>query len=353
MRADIKKLSIKEKIELFKELYSDITKYGKNGDVHLAHINEYERKLLIAHGGCGTVNDETELMQYFGGGGSGGSTPAETQTTFSREAPEIEARKLALYDTAAEVTNRPINIPEYQVAGPSALEQQAYETATTGTGTGTAAVNQGIASALGAQTKAAALPNVDAFLNPYNQFVIDEINRQSAMQANQIGAQAVGAGAFGGGREGVQQAELMGATQRAVGQAQAQNYGQALQAAQQQQGLGVQTDMNVASQLGSFGAQQQAMQAQDLQTQMAVGQSQRNLAQQALAAQRQTDIARAYEPYQRLEFQKGIMTALPTAASQVTQTTAPGTNPLAQAAGLGLTAAKTYSIFGGTGIGGT
>ena len=47
------------------------------------------------------------------------------------------------------------------------------------------------------------------------------------------------------------------------------------------------------------------------------------------------------------------MTALPTAASQVTQTTAPGTNPLAQAAGLGLTAAKTYSIFGGTGIGGT
>ena len=47
------------------------------------------------------------------------------------------------------------------------------------------------------------------------------------------------------------------------------------------------------------------------------------------------------------------MTALPTAASQVTSTTAPGTNPLAQAAGLGLTAAKGYSIFGGTGIGGT
>jgi len=351
MRADIRKLTIKEKIELFEELYFDIAKHGKNGDVHLAHVNEYERKLLIAHGGCGTVNDETNLIQYFGGGG-GGSAPAETQTTFSREAPEIEARKLALYDTAAEVTGRPINIPEYQVAGPSALEQQAYETAATGTGTGTAAVNQGIASALGAQTKAAALPDVNAFLNPYNQFVIDEINRQSAMQGNQIGAQAVQSGAFGGGREGVQQAELMGATQRAVGQAQAQNYGQALQAAQQQQGLGVQTDMNVASQLGAFGAQQQAMQAQDLQTQMAVGQSQRNLAQQALSAQRQTDIARAYEPYPRLEFQKGIMTALPTAASQVTSSTAPGTNPLAQATGLATAAGKAYSIFGGTGIGG-
>ena len=170
------------------------------------------------------------------------------------------------------------------------------------------------------------------------------------MQANQIGAQAVQSGAFGGGREGVQQAELMGATQRAVGQAQSQNYGQALQAAQQQQGLGVQTDMNVASQLGAFGAQQQAMQAQDLQTQMAVGSSQRNLAQQSLQAQRQTDIARAYEPYQRLEFQKGIMTALPTAASQVTSSTAPGTNPLAQATGLATAAGKAYSIFGGTGL---
>ena len=144
----------------------------------------------------------------------------------------------------------------------------------------------------------------------------------------------------------------MGATQRAIGQAQAQNYGQALQAAQQQQGLGVQTDMALAKQLGAFGAQQQAMQAQDIQTQMAVGQSQRNLAQQALQAQRQTDIARAYEPYQRVEFQKGIMTALPTAASQVTQTTAPGTNPLAQAAGLGAVAYGGYNMLAGTGIGG-
>ena len=350
MSVDITKLNMQEKIKLFEQLYEEITTHGTNGDVHLAHINEYERKLLIAHGGCGTVNDETGLKQYFGGGG-GGSTPAETQTTFTREAPEIEARKLALYDTAADLTTQPINIPAYQVAGPSALEQQAFQDAAV-TGTGGAAVNQGIVAALGARQQAQEMPNVDAFLNPYNQFIVDEINRQAGIQSNQISADALRSGAFGGGREGVQQAELMGATQRAIGQAQAQNFDKALAAAQQQQGLGVQTDMNLAAQLGAFGAQQQAMRAQDLQTQMAVGQSQRNLAQQALAAQRQTDIARAYEPYQRLEFQKGIMTALPTAASQVTQSTAPGTNPLAQAAGLGLTAAKTYNILGGTGVGG-
>ena len=63
MSIDLKQLSMKEKVELFNKLYSDITDHGKNGDVHLSHINEYERKLLIAHGGCGTVNDETGLTQ--------------------------------------------------------------------------------------------------------------------------------------------------------------------------------------------------------------------------------------------------------------------------------------------------
>lgn len=67
-----------------------------------------------------------------------------------------------MYDTASEVTQRPINIPEYQVAGPSALEQQGYQTAAN-TGTGTAAVNQGITTALGTQAQAQALPNVNAF----------------------------------------------------------------------------------------------------------------------------------------------------------------------------------------------
>ena len=38
------------------------------------------------------------------------------------------------------------------------------------------------------------------------------------MMQNQLGAQAVKAGAFGGGREGVQQAELQGRALSAMGQ---------------------------------------------------------------------------------------------------------------------------------------
>ena len=53
------------------------------------------------------------------GGGSPAPAPAGptsgTTTTFTREAPEIEARKLALYDEALNLSKQPIEIPAYQV----------------------------------------------------------------------------------------------------------------------------------------------------------------------------------------------------------------------------------------------
>ena len=72
-------------------------------------------------------------MQLFGGG-SPAPAPAPqsasgTQTAIQREAPEIEARKLALYDEAIELARQPLEVPEYQVAGPSPLEQQAFQMA--------------------------------------------------------------------------------------------------------------------------------------------------------------------------------------------------------------------------------
>ena len=351
MRVDIKKLSIKDKIKLFKELYQDITAHGHPEDVHLAHVNEYERKLLIKHGGCGTVNEETGLTQYFGGGGSGGTTTPDTTTTFAREAPEIEARKLALFDTAANLTAQPINIPSYEVAAPTALEQGAFALAGE-QGVGTAAVDQGIAATQAAQTAARAPLDVNAFLNPYSQFAIDEINRQAAMGQDALSANAVRSGAFGGGREGVASAELERARLGQIGQLQAGIYGNALTAAMADRQFQTGAEQGIGQQFAGLGAQQQAMQAQDIQQQMAVGGQQRGIAQAALDRQRQTDIARAYEPYQRIESQKGIMTALPTASSQVTATSAPGANPYAQTIGqVGKVAvANRPNLFAGTGV---
>jgi hypothetical protein len=148
------------------------------------------------------------------------------------------------------------------------------------------------------------------------------------------------AGAFGGGRQGVAQGELERARLSQIGLAQQAGFGQALQAATQQQQLGLQAGQL----LGGLGAQQQAMGLQDISSLLGVGGAQRQLGQAGLEAARQTQLQSQYEPYQRIEFLKGIMTNLPTTQSTITATTAPGTNPLAQALGTGLGAYSAYQM---------
>ena len=282
------------------------------------------------------------------GGGSPAPAPAQsasgTQTAIQREAPEIDARKLSLYDEAIELARQPLEVPEYKVAGPSPLEQQAFQMAGQ-TGQGTPTATAGIASILSGNLLAAQQPDIDAFMNPYQRYVVDEVNRQSAMRQNQMAAQAVGAGAFGGGREGVQRAEEEGRRLGQIGQLQAAGFQQALGAAQTQQKFQTDAALSTGQALLGAGAQQQAMQQSDIAQLGQAGGLQRQIADRALAAERATTVARQYEPFQRMEFAKGIMTTLPTAASTITQTTGPGVNPFAQALGTGVTAYSAYQMM--------
>ena len=278
-----------------------------------------------------------------GGGGGGGGSSSGTQVSIAREAPEVESRKLALYDQAAELAKSPVGIPAFQVAAPSALQQSGFTQAGQ-TGMGAPTTTAGIGSILQSLQTAQAGPNINQFLNPYQQYVTDEISRQGQMAQNQLSAQAIGAGAFGGAREGIQRAELQRATQANIGQSLAGGFGQALGAAQQQQAMQTQAGMQGGQLLGALGGQQQAMQQADIASLLQAGGIQQQLGQQALEASRATEMARAYEPYQRLEFLKGIMTNLPTSQSAVTATTAPGSNPLAQAVGTGIGAYAAYNM---------
>jgi len=283
----------------------------------------------------------------FGGGGSAPASSGNTQVV-QREAPGVEARKLSLYDEAARLASQPAfgpaGIPAVQVAPISGIEQAAITQAgQTGVGGGTTLA--GIGSLAGAQQTAAAAPNISQFFNPFQSFVTDEITRQAQMATNRLGAQAVGSGAFGGARQGIAEAEIERARLANIGQAQAQGFQTALGAAQQQQNLLSGTQLASGQALGRLGAQQQAMGLADIQSQLQAGALQRGIGQQALEAQRQTALQRAYEPYQRIEFLKGIMTNLPTTQSTLTATTAPGSNPLGQALGAGLGAYSAYNLM--------
>jgi len=267
----------------------------------------------------------------FGGGGSSAAPSSGTSVVTQREAPGVEARKLSLYDQAAKLASQPVSLPAIQVAPLSGITQAGQ----TGVGAGT--VGAGITALQGAQ----AAPNITQFLNPFQSFVTDEITRQAQIATNRLGAQAVGAGAFGGARQGIAEAEIERARLANIGQAQAQGFQTALGAAQTQR----QQQLAAGAALGQLGAQQQAMSLADIQAQLQAGALQRGVGQAALDAQRQTALQRSYEPFQRIEFLKGIMTNLPTTQSTLTATTAPGANPVGQAIGAGLGAYSAYNLM--------
>jgi hypothetical protein len=276
------------------------------------------------------------VKSVFGGGSSPAPTPSSGGNQFTqsvlREAPGIEERKIELMDLARGIADKPVNIPDIQVAPFGALEQQALTAAGT-TGVGQPTVTSGIGQLLAAQT-----PNINQFFNPYQSFVIDEINRQAAQAQNRLAAEAIRSGAFGGGREGVAQAELERARLGQVGQAQARGFDTALGAAQQQQ----RTLGDIGAQLANVGAQQQQMAQSDIQQLLGAGGLQRQLAQQALDASRQSQLQQAFEPFQRAEFLSNIYAAGPKSQSTVTAATQPVASPLSQSIGTGLAAFQAF-----------
>ena len=173
----------------------------------------------------------------------------------TREAPDIEARKLGLMDAAKALTEKGYTLPDYVLAGLTqdqkdafALQRegigsfqpfltQAQQAGTTGLGTTAQAISQ-----LGQLGGAPTQTQLDAYMNPFQQAVIDttmaELNKQGQLAQSQLATQAQQAGAFGGSRFGVAQAELgeglQDARARALAQLNLQNYGQAQAGVQNQ-----------------------------------------------------------------------------------------------------------------------
>ena len=299
---------------------------------------------------------------------------AEPQTVISRPAPYLEAAGQTFLDlltakTGQAPTAAEISALSPQVAGQNILTQQAQQQAATQAGLGALTFDPKTGAVTGAgkgtgiagyqpflqQAQQYSGPGAyQQFMSPYQQDVINttltEYDRQRQIAQQGIASQAIQAGAFGGGREGVQQAEFGAQTlqNRAALQAQLlqQGYGQAQQAAgtafsQQQTLAALQPTLATPAiqQLGSAGTSNLAYQ------------------QAVLDAQRQAAQFAYQEPYQRLSVLGSGITSLlqgqPSApySQQVTPNFAGGAggglSPLSQALS---TAANVYglgSIFGG------
>jgi len=252
-----------------------------------------------------------------------------------------------------------INLAQTGVGSYSPYLQQAQAGLTTAGGDVTAA--RTAAGGLGALTGAQAY---QPFMSPYQTQVIDEsmrqydLSRQAGQQ--QIRDAAVGAGGFGGGREGAQLGQYDADTlaNRAGIQAQLlqQGYGQAQQGAQQafmnqqalqQANLGLgQAQMGLGNQqMGLSNFERQGLGA-DIGAYGQLGAMRQGQTQAGLTAQQQLAQAQAYEPYGRLGQWGSAITGLaggvaPMQYQQPAQTD-PMSSALANAIGIGGLAGKIF-----------
>ena len=183
--------------------------------------------------------------------------------------------------------------------------------------------------------------SIASYMSPYTTNVIDAMKDQMAdVKAQQDivrNAQAVGAGAFGGARQGVQQSVADTEYNRMVGQMVAQQQGMAYQQAVGARGADQQMNLGLAQ-------LQPQLAQQNVQGLMGLGQQEqayRQAMQDTTAAQQKLAL---YEPYQRYGFfgeqLTGLMGGYP-GGTRMTQQ--PGQSPMAQALGMGIGAMGTYA----------
>jgi hypothetical protein len=205
-----------------------------------------------------------------------------------------------------------------------------------------------------------ATSGVSAFMSPYQQNVtqeaLKEIDRQGAIAQNQAAASAIGAGAFGGGREGVQRAELGRNIQdiksKRIAEDLQSNYLQALSTAQAAQEGQRQRQLYAGSQMGSMGQRTAALglsgqqaTGRDIATLSGIGAIDVTQRQAEQEAMRQNILAAQEEPFSRLNFGAGLLAGVPQSTTTLTQAQQP--NPYLTALQTGILGLGVLSGQGG------
>jgi hypothetical protein len=354
-------LSVRDKVEVLKELYKDIAGLGIEGDTQLAHINTFEANLLIKSGGSGTLHPVTGLPQYKGGGGGTPQATFQNTNQFSRipeeVAPFAEDVLTEAQDYYRMIMNQGYDPYTGAVIAPQTVEQEEAQAGLAALGRGAQGTAlQQEALDLQRQQGERFTPEVaQEYMSPYQRAVTD-IEKRKAVEdferniMPQFEAQAVRAGGMSGlgSRAGVQAALLGENLQQRLGDIEAKGLQSAFLNAQQQFQDQKRREAAQAQQTAALGP---AMFSQGLAQQGAlqtVGEQRQNVAQQALDEQYYKYLEQKAFPEEQLAKYSGFVYGNPLLAQRdVTSTATAGRNVNqpstgAQLLGTGLAAANTF-----------
>jgi hypothetical protein len=185
-------------------------------------------------------------------------------------------------------------------------------------------------------------------MSPYQQAVIDTTLQEYDIQAQKglpgLAASAIQAGAFGGGREGVQRAEYQSQSDRnraaLLAQLQQQGFGQAQQLAQQN----YLNQLNLGQQAVGLGQAGQGLLGTQIAGIQTLGAGETSQQQALLEAQRQLAQQQAYQPLNVAErYGAGITPLIAGYPGRDIQTITPSPSPISNILGIGSTLAGIYS----------
>jgi hypothetical protein len=250
--------------------------------------------------------------------------------------------------TSPGLLDTPLNLPQYQVAALDPMQQQAAQQAQQQFGmfqpmvqTAGQLATSGIAQGLGMLDPS---KGIQAYMDPYKQEVIDEINRQAAIGQQKLSAQSIGSGAFGGSRAGIQRAEQEGRRLGEIGKYLSSGFQQAVdasqKAAQMYGGLG-----QAAGTIADVGRLQSELGRADIGMLSQLGEIGQVQSQAQLDAARQNQMQQLMEPYTRLELGSSLLKGTPSGSlSSIFKTsTEPSANPFLQGIG-------AYTALQGSGM---
>jgi hypothetical protein len=377
----------------------------------------YSRRQLYAMGetfGESATRREVGGKVIYGSGGGGG-TPANTsqKQTVTQDLPAWAQP----YAKESLGKAQALSATPYQVYGGeriaqfSPLQKQAFQRAgqqqvagQIGQATGIAGLasqqalgagdfQTGVFDAERVGTSSFAQPGeASRFMSPYMDAVVQQqmesAQRQADIAGTQRGAQAVRAGAFGGSRQAVENAEAARALASQKGQIQATGLQSAFQQAQsqfnqeqdarmraamanQQAGFeaqrateqsrqfgsniglqGAQIALQGAGQLGQLGQQQFGQQMDITGQQAQFGGQQRQATQDILSQQYQDFLNQQRAPYDQLAFMTSMIRGTPMGGTTAQYSTAPAPSYTSQLIGAGTAAAGAYGAYKGNAAGG-
>jgi hypothetical protein len=342
--------------------------------------------MLIPNKHSGYAKDGTRLYPIDGGGSSTPSATSQTinQTSIPEYAKPYVENMLGKTEALGSTPYQAYG--QERQAGFTPLQQQAQQGAGNMQVSGQTGFASGMAGAaglgaLGAQYDPTQFQSgqfgqqqAQQYMSPYMQSVVDVQQQEAQRQADIAGttrnAQATTAGAFGGSRQAITDAEAARnlATQKgsiqatglqnAYQQAQSQyNTDQARQLQAQQAteqskqygagyGMqGLQTALQGAGQLGALGQQDYTQQMGINQLQQQTGATQQAQQQAAMTQQYNDFLAQKQYPYQQLSYMSDMLRGLPMSQSTQNLFQAPGSIS-GQIAGLGTGAIGAAKLMG-------